>query len=447
LRLWHSARIPNTGLQLKEVRILMRKLRALVLSAGFTLIATGGLIACNSSEKNATSGDAQAPAASVVQVRRGSISHVLSLAGQFQPYQVVDVHAKVSGYIRHIYVDIGDKVRAGQTLAILEVPELDAQLKGTVSAFKRSQDEIVRAKHEVARAESDHTALHADYVRLKQASAAQPGLIAQQELDDAQSKDLSSEAQIDAAKAALSAATQGADVADADRQRVQDLNDYTHVTAPLNGVVIWRYADTGALIQAGTASDVQSLPIVKLSQSDLLRLRVPVPENAVPYVHVGQSMQVRVDALNRSFTGMVVRFTHNVSLDTRTMETEIDVPNRDLSLTPGMYANTELQLEHKSDVLTIPVTALIQDEGRQIVLALDAQNRVERRTVETGLQGSELVEVVSGLHEGDRVIDGGQSKYQVGEKVTPRLKEASADDTLRQQSSESGSQPDEGGVR
>jgi RND family efflux transporter MFP subunit len=412
---------------------------------GVALLAAAGLLACSSSEKSAKGNSADPPAASVVQVQRGSISHVLSLAGQFQPYQVVDVHAKVSGYIRHIYVDIGDKVHVGQTLAILEVPELDAQLKGSVSEFKRSQDEITRAKHEVARAESEHRAVHADYVRLTQASAAQPGLIAQQELDDAQAKDLSSEAQVDAAKAALSAATQGADVADADRQRVQDLNDYTHVTSPLNGVIIWRYADTGALIQAGTASNVQSLPIVKLSQSDLLRLRVPVPENAVRYVHIGQSMQVRVDAVNRSFAGTVVRFTRDVSLDTRTMETEIDVPNKDLSLTPGMYANTELQLEHKIDVLTIPVTAVIDDDGNQIVLVLDRENRVQRRMIEAGIQGSELIEVLSGLSEGDRVVDGGQSKYQAGEKVTPKLKQEKSDEVLRQQSSENGTQTEQGG--
>jgi len=371
-----------------------------------------------------------------------SISHILSLAGQFQPYQVVDVHAKVSGYIRHIYVDIGDKVHAGETLAVLEVPELDAQLKGSVSELKRSQDEISRAKHEVARAESEYSALHADYHRLKQAAAAQPGLIAQQELDDAQSKDLSSEAQVDAAKAALSAATQGADVADANRQRVRDLNNYTQVTAPLNGVIVWRYADTGALIQAGTASEVQSLPIVKVSQSDLLRLRVPVPENAVSYVHVGQQVQVRVDAVNRSFAGMVVRFTRDVSLDTRTMETEIDVPNKDLSLTPGMYANTELQLEHKSNTLTIPVTAAVRENDKQSVLVLDGQDRVQQRTIQTGVQGSELLEVTSGLSEGDRVIDGGQSKYQVGEKVTPKLKQEMADEILRQQSGDGGSQAD-----
>ncbi len=113
---------------------------------------------------------------------------------------------------------------------------------------------------------------------------------------------------------------------------------YTTITAPLSGVVIWRYADTGALIQAGTASDSQSLPLVKLSQSDLLRLRLPVPEDAVGYIHDGDTVQIRVDALHRSLTGKIVRFTRNVSLDTRTMETEVDVPNKDLSLIPGMYA-------------------------------------------------------------------------------------------------------------
>jgi len=203
------------------------------------------------------------PSARVEPVQRGSIKHVLALAGQFQPYQVVDVHAKVSGYIRHIYVDIGDKVRAGQLLAVLEVPELNAQVKGTVAEFERSKDEITRAEHDVVRSQSEHQSLHADYIRLKQAAAAQPGLIAEQELDDAQSKDLASQAQIDAAKAALAAAQRQSESAGADNERVHDLEAYTNVLAPLNGVIVWRYADTGALIQAGTSSDVQSLPLVK----------------------------------------------------------------------------------------------------------------------------------------------------------------------------------------
>ncbi len=359
------------------------------------------------------------PTASVAPVIRGAISHSLTLAGQFQPYQVVDVHAKVSGYIRHIYVDIGDKVKAGETLAVLEVPELDAQANETVAEYARSKDEITRAEHDVVRAESEDAAIHADYVRLKSASAAQPGLIAQQELDDAQAKALASAAQVDAAKAALAAAQKESAYAMADNQRVHDLQAYTDVTAPLTGVITWRYADTGALIQAGTSSDVQSLPIVKLSQSDLLRLRLPVPEDAVRYIHEGDVVQVRVDAVDRTFTGKVVRFTRNVSLATRTMETEIDVPNPDLTLMPGMYANATLQLEHHDNALSVPIQAVEQNGDQSSVLVVNAQNRVEFRPVQIGIQSSARAEILSGLNPGDSVIVGGQAKYQQGEQVRP----------------------------
>ncbi|HUY80877.1 MAG TPA: efflux RND transporter periplasmic adaptor subunit [Acidobacteriaceae bacterium] len=359
------------------------------------------------------------PTASVAPVERGAISHVLSLAGEFQPYQVVEVHAKVSGYIRHIYVDIGDRVHAGETLAVLEVPELDAQLLGTVAEYARSKDEITRAEHDVARAVSQHQSLHADYIRLNQASETQPGLIAQQELDDAQSKDLASAAQVDAAKSALSAAENQSAYAEADNQRVHDLAAYTKVTAPLNGVITWRYADTGALIQAGTSSDSQSLPLVKLSQSDLLRLRLPVPEEDVQYIHIGEPVQVSVGALNRTFDGKVVRFTRDVSTQTRTMETEIDVPNPSLTLMPGMYANATLQLEHQGDALTVPVTAVMRNGSQASVLIVNSQDRVESSKIKIGIESPTHVEILSGLDAGDRVITGGQSKYQIGEKVRP----------------------------
>ena len=395
----------------------MRTIFVLVL----LLAMIGGAAGCSSKARNADANAAEIPSATVAKVTRGTIAHKLNLAGQFQPYQVIDVHAKLSGYIRHIYVDIGDRVRQGQVLAVLEVPELDAQLKGTVAEVAHSKDEITRAQHEVLRSQAEHAALHANYIRLKQAAAAQPGLIAQQELDDAQSKDLSSEAQVDAVKAALAAAQQQAAVAGADNERVSDLNAYTKVTAPLNGVVVWRYADTGALIQAGTSSDVQTLPVVKLSESDLLRLRLPVPEDAVRFIHEGGLVNVRVDAVDRTLVGKVVRFTRDVSVSTRTMETEIDVENKDLSLSPGMYANATLDLERKENVLTVPIQAVMRNQGRAMVMVVDGQNRVESRDVETGIQGSTLVEVKAGLNEGERVITGGQSNYQNGETVKPQM--------------------------
>src|ERR1700744_4789251 len=330
-------------------------------------------------------------------VERGSVSHVLALAGQFQPYQVIDVHPKVSGFIRSIKVDIGDRVRQGQTLAILEVPELQAQLEGTVAQVSRSSNEIVPAQHEVAAAEARHSSVHADNDRLQQAAKAQPGLIAQQELDDARSKDLSAAAQVDAAKAALSSAQGGAEVARADNRRVGAMEDYTHVVAPIEAVITWRYADTGALIQSGTDSNSQALPIVKLAQSDLLRLRMPVPEDAVRYVKVGDTLQVRVDALDRSFTGKVVRFTRYVNFETRTMETEVDVENKNLSIDPGMYANTQLLLNHANDLPTIPVEALVLEGNGHMVYAVDSSNHVRQQPVEIGLEGSQLVEIKSGL--------------------------------------------------
>jgi RND family efflux transporter MFP subunit len=373
-------------------------------------------------------------AASVSVVQRGNISHVLSLAGQFQPYQLIDVHAKVSGYVRHIYVDIGDRVHAGETIAVLEVPELNAQFRGSQSQSQRSKEEISLAQHEVSRAQASHLALQANYDRLAQASKTQPGLIAEQELDDARAKADASLAQVDAAESSLSAARQQSDVAKADMERVGAMQAYTTVTAPLNGVIVWRYADTGALIQAGTSSDTQSLPLVKLSQSDLLRLRLPVPEDAIGYIHDGDTVQIRIDALHRSITGKIVRFTRNVSLDTRTMETEVDVPNKDLSIDPGMYANTYVQLAHKENVLTIPLLAVQRnDSGKNTVLVVDSQNKVHQRTVGLGIQGSLLAEVKSGLEQGDRVVLGNAARYKDGETITPRVQPQPANDVMHEE--------------
>ena len=130
--------------------------------AGVAIAAALDVAGCRSGSQGSDANAAETPSATVAAVTRGTIVHNLSLAGQFQPFQVVDVHAKVSGYIRRINVDIGDRVRQGQVLAVLEVPELSAQLKGTVAEFARSKDEITRARHEVSRAESEHAALHSD---------------------------------------------------------------------------------------------------------------------------------------------------------------------------------------------------------------------------------------------------------------------------------------------
>lgn len=391
-----------------------------------------GISACHSNAGTSDAKAASIPSARVAAAQRGDISHVLTLAGQFQPYQEVDVHPKVSGYMKHINVDIGDIVQQGQSLATLEVPELRAQLQQTVFEVDQSKQEITRAQHEINRAQAQHSALHAQYERLKQAGQGHPGLIAQQELDDAQAKDLASEAQVDSAKAAMAAAQQHAGAAQADNQRVEALHNYTNVVAPISGVVVWRYADTGALIQGGTNSNSQDLPIVRLAQSTLLRLRVPVPEDDVRYVRDGDQLTVRVDAVGRSFVGKVVRFTRSVNFETRTMETEVDVDNKDLSIAPGMYANTMLRLAHVQNVITIPIEALVLQGNQQVVYVLDSSNHVHIRPVQVGIQGSKLAEIKSGLNEGDRVILGGQDNYVEGEAVSPITTTEPASETQQQ---------------
>ena len=408
----------------------MRKRTSHFLAAGMTLPVLVCMVACKSNGQGADARVAETASAQVAAAARGNIAHTLSLAGQFQPYQVVDVHPKVTGYMVKINVDIGDRVHKGETLAVLEVPELNAQLKGTQFEMERAQDDLVAARHEVVRAEATHAALHLDYQRLLQASKAQPGLIAQQEIDDAQGKDLSSGAQVDAAKASAEAAQQHVAVAQADNDRVQAIKNYTNVVAPLDGVIIWRYADTGALIQSGENSNSQDIPIVRLAQSGLLRLRLPIPEDDVQYIHEGDLIQIRVDAIGRSITGKVVRFTRNVDFETRTMETEVDVENKDLSIAPGMYANAELELAHADNVVTIPVEALVLKGNQDMVYVLDSDNRVHVRPVTVGLRGTRLAEIKSGLQLGEQVILGGQEKYIESEQVTPILTAEPTSDSM-----------------
>jgi RND family efflux transporter MFP subunit len=358
-------------------------------------------------------------AAAVVNVTRGNLASSLTVAGQFEPYQEVDLHAKVAGYIRWIKVDIGDRVRQGEVLADLEVPELQDQLQGAQAEVRHTQSEIGRAENEVISAQATHAALHAAYTRLLQASQQRPGLIAEQELDDELSKDQESEAQIGVAKASLNAMQQQLGVSRAESHRVETLTNYQEIISPFNGVVTMRYADTGSLIQAGTASNTQSMPVVRVAQSDLLRLRMPVPEADVPYIHEGGEVQIKVNATGRTFTGKIVRFSRALDTDTRTMLTEVDVPNPDLVLSPGMYAETMIQLQQKDDTLTLPAQAVVQSGDQAYVLVVDSTNHIEKRNVTLGIQTADRMEILSGLHDGERVIASGQANYQSSEAVTP----------------------------
>jgi RND family efflux transporter MFP subunit len=358
--------------------------------------------------------------APVAKVKRGNIGDTLAIAGAFKPFQEVDIHAKVSGYIRKIYVDVGDHVRTGQVLAILEIPELAAELSGAEASVRRWQEEIRRAQGDVERAQSSHAAAHSAYARLKQAADTRAGLVAQQEVDDSQAKDLEAEAQVASAKAALSSAQEQLAVARATQQQYVALSDYTKIAAPFDGVITIRYADTGALIAAGTSSTTQSMPVVRLAQYSVLRLVLPIPESVAAQIHFGQSMNVHVQALNADFAGKVSRFADALNEQTRTMETEIDFENRNNHLIPGMYAEAQLGVNQQQGVLTIPLEAVLHDGEKVSVLVVNFQNTVEERKVQLAQQGNTSVVVLDGLAEGERVIIGGRGEFHEGQKVQPK---------------------------
>ena len=363
------------------------------------------------------------PTVAVARTTTENLSHDLILTAEFRPFQEVDVMAKVAGYIKRINVDVGDRVKQGDPLATLEIPEMADDQRRASAALERSQAEVARAGDELQRAESAHEIVHLSLQRLAAVAEKRPGLIAQQEIDDARSKDLVAEAQVASAKSGLAAATDQVHVNTSDLERVRTMLDYTRVTAPFAGVVTMRYADTGSMIQAGTASQTQAMPVVRLSENSLLRLVLPVPESAVPTVHIGQQVEVRVPTLNRSFPGRVARFSDKVSLATRTMATEVDVPNPGLVLIPGMYAEVDLTLDRRNAVLAIPVTAVDVDSAAATgrVMVITANNRVEVRTISLGIETASKVEVRSGLNEGDLVVIAGRSGLQPGEEVRPKV--------------------------
>ncbi|HVV72752.1 MAG TPA: efflux RND transporter periplasmic adaptor subunit [Verrucomicrobiae bacterium] len=329
----------------------------------------------------------------VARATRQDMYKEVTVYAEFKPYLQVELHAKVSGYVENISVDIGDPVKSGQLLATLEVPELKDELDRAMAAEKRAQ--------------ADYRDAHLLFTRLEDTDKAVPNSVAQQELDAAEAKDATAEAAVAAAKAEVG--------------KYQTMLAYTHITAPFDGVVTHRYADPGSLIQAGTSSDTQSLPLVRLSDNYRLRLDFPVSVKYVKYIRRGDPVDVRVESLGgKPFTGTISRFAQKVDDETRTMITEIEVPNPNLELVPGMYATLSLRVERRTKALAIPTEATSPGKNPTVYL-VGADGEIEERPVTLGLETPSNYEVVSGLKEGDLVMIGSRSEVKPGQKVEPKL--------------------------
>jgi RND family efflux transporter MFP subunit len=394
-------------------------LRMVVVSA-FGLMITIQLTACHPSDVPVNAA-VTPPIVPVALVSRANLSNDLTLTGEFTPYQDVDVMAKVAGYVKSISVDIGDHVRQGQVLATLEVPELQDEMAKAKAAVLAAEANVTTAKSGIARAQASATMAHLSFTRIEDVSKQEPGLVPRQEVDVAQAHDQEAAAALASAQSMLQSSEQSNSQAVADQNRAAAMLQYAVIRAPFDGVITKRYANTGSMIQAGTASQSQAMPLVRLAQNNLLRLTLPVPVTAVAGVRTGEPVEVNVVTLGERFKGTVTRFADSLQMSTRTMDTEIDVPNSDGKLVPGMYAEVHLHLADRTNVLSTPIDA-IEGLGTSAQHAYVVRNgRIGLVTVAIGVQTPDRVEILSGLKDGDVVVVGRHSGLSDGQQVATRL--------------------------
>lgn len=395
---------------------------------GISRIVLGGCLAallsavpigCGTSK--ATVADSpKAESVGVTRVVRKTLERKLTVSSELVPFQEVDVYAKEPGYVKDLLVDYGSRVKKGQLMALLEIPELQVQLRQDDAAVGNASDLVMRTQHELGRVEAQQRVYHLQFDRLNGVANSKPGLVAQQEVDDAEGKDLAAQAQVEATKSALSAAQNQLQGAQAKREQDGVLFDYAKITAPFTGVVTQRYANLGTLMQGGTNSSTQAMPLVRISQDDLFRLVIPVPESYVRYIRIGDPVDVSVPSLNRSFPGRVARFSVDVKEDTRTMHTEVDVPNPDRVLIPGLYAEATITIQREPNAIAVPRQAVSHEADETTVYAVNQADRIEDRKVTLGLQTSTDAEVISGLKDGELIVVSDRSGLKPGQKVEPK---------------------------
>jgi RND family efflux transporter MFP subunit len=389
------------------------------------IIASGFANGCGGGHRAEAGDPANLPRVATVKVQRKNLASTLEISSEFLPYQEIDVYAKVSGYIQKLYVDWGTHVKQGQLLAVLEIPELQQQLLQDEASVRRADQDVGRAREEQSRAESAYNVAHVTYTRLADVQKSRPELVAQQEIDVAQGKDLEASAGVASSKDALAAAEQALLASKAALEKDKAMFAYARMTAPFAGVVTQIYAYTGALLPAGTSSAKDQSALCRLSQNDLLRLVIPVPERAVADIRDGEQVEVEVSALKKTFSGKIARFSDQIDPTTRTMHTEVTVPNANYELVPGMYAGVKIPLHSVSNAITVPVQAIQSTGGGQgAVLIVNSTNHLEKREVQVGLLTATDAEVLSGLREGETIVFGEQNQFKEGELVSPQLVEA-----------------------
>jgi RND family efflux transporter MFP subunit len=345
------------------------------------------------------------PRVEVVRPRRVTVAQRLQTNATLEAFEEADLFAKVSGYLSDVRVDIGDHVKAGQVLAVIDVPEMEKELAEAKAQLESKQSSLESARRQLDHYKANIT-LQEALLRRREELGSAGHFISDRVLDEVRANAEIAKADLSVAEANRALAANQVDVAAATVEKIKTLLAYTQIVAPFDGVVARRLVNRGDLVQAATATRTtpSAGSLFRVQRIDTIRVFCDVPESDVPHVHIGDPAIVKPSGFDgEPFFGKVTRFSLRLDPETRNMRTEIDLSNPDERLYPGTYAEVSLEMDQRPDALTVPVAAVGSDGDGNFVYTI-TDNRITRRAIKIGLIDNGRIEVTAGLSEETPVV-------------------------------------------
>jgi RND family efflux transporter MFP subunit len=337
----------------------------------------------------------------VVRPRRVTVAQHLQTNATLAAFEEADLFAKISGYLSDVRVDIGDHVKAGQVLAVISTPEMEKELAEDKAQLESKQGSRESARRQLAHYEANVKLQNALLKRREELGAA-GHFFSDRALDEVRANAEIAKADLSVAEANVALAADQVDVAAATVEKITTLLAYAQIVAPFDGVVARRLVNRGDLVQAATAT--RTTPLFTVQRIDTIRVFCDVPEDDVPHMHIADPATVKPSGFGgKTFVGKVARFSFRLDPETRNMRTEIDLPNSDERLYPGMYAEVSLELDQRPDALTVPAIAVGSDNDGSFVYTI-TDNRITRLAIKLGVADNGRIEVTAGLSEETPVV-------------------------------------------
>jgi RND family efflux transporter MFP subunit len=389
-------------------------------------VGAGGIVAernlaASQSPVNSTKAD-NPPRVEIVRPRRVTVAQRLQTNATLEAFEETDLFANVSGYLSDVRVDIGDHVKAGQELAVIDVPEMKQQLAEAEAQLEAKKSSLESASRQIDRNKANlalQNALAKDREQLGEGRQ----FISDRTLDQVHANAAIATADLGVAEANRALAANQVGVAAATVEKIKTLLGYTRIVAPFDGVVARRLVNRGDLVQAPTATRAtpSAGSLFTVQRIDRIRVFCDVPENDVPHLHVGDPAIVKPAGFDgKPFIGKVARFSLRLDPETRNMRTEIDLSNPEERLYPGTYAEVSLEMNRRPDALTIPASAVGSDSEGNFVYSI-TDHRITRLAVKIGLTDGGRTEVTAGVSEETLVAASAKGVPPTGTAVQPQV--------------------------